>query len=294
MWKLKQLVLLICSLLIGSWSWSITGHHDQEGKQNGYTDKNGKQGKWIYYGKDRPEAGIPAEGKVEEGNYKDDRKEGIWIKYHNDGVTPKLKGEYENNRPKGSYIKYHANGKIKEMGTYEKGQYHDSLKRFHENGTLEFETIYNDLGKEQGKVRFYYPNGQVEYEYTSNNGKVTGKAVRYYENGDIKEIMNFNENGEPVGEPEVHEPVHPNKPLRDPGPPTKPAPKVSGTPRTNGVPWKPNGYNKLYNQDNEIWQDGMFKDAKLWDGKVYVYDRDGILLKVEVFKNGSYHSDGQL
>ncbi len=29
-------------------------------------------------------------------------------------------------------------------------------------------------------------------------------------------------------------------------------------------------------------------------GKVYVYDRDGILLKVKVYKNGVYHSDGQL
>ncbi len=26
-----------------------------------------RQGKWIFYGKDRPESGISAEGKVEEG-----------------------------------------------------------------------------------------------------------------------------------------------------------------------------------------------------------------------------------
>jgi antitoxin component YwqK of YwqJK toxin-antitoxin module len=50
----------------------------------------------------------------------------------------------------------------------------------------------------------------------------------------------------------------------------------------------------LYNKDGEIWQDGTFKNGVLFDGKVYVYDSDGILLKVKVYKNGVYHSDGQL
>jgi ribosomal protein S1 len=40
--------------------------------------------------------------------------------------------------------------------------------------------------------------------------------------------------------------------------------------------------------------DGIFKNGNLWEGKVYEYDKDGILLKVKVFKEGVYHSDGQL
>ena len=51
---------------------------------------------------------------------------------------------------------------------------------------------------------------------------------------------------------------------------------------------------KVYNKNAEISQDGVFKKGRLWDGKVYEYDSDGILLKVKIFKNGSYHSDGQL
>jgi antitoxin component YwqK of YwqJK toxin-antitoxin module len=50
----------------------------------------------------------------------------------------------------------------------------------------------------------------------------------------------------------------------------------------------------VFNSNDEIWQDGNFKNGLLWDGKVYEYDRDGILLKVKVYKNGLYHSDGQL
>ena len=68
-----------------SWSQNDTINQiDEEGK---------KQGLWIYYGKDRPESGYPKEGKVEEGTYKDDRKDGMWARYYNDGKTIKIRGE---------------------------------------------------------------------------------------------------------------------------------------------------------------------------------------------------------
>lgn len=287
---LKLIFLLLTLLSFGVKAGSP--YNDQDGI-NKVDDQNRKQGKWIYFGKDRPESGIPASGKVEEGSYKDDRKEGIWIKYHDDGVTPKLRGEYVNNRPRGNYVKYHPNGKIKEIGNFDKNQYHDSLKRFNENGKLEYEAIYNELGKEQGKVKYYYPNGQLEFEYTSANGVPAGKATRYYENGDVKEIISYNADGS-VGSSVQKDMVHPAVTVKDPGAVKDPAPSISGNPDTKGQKWQPNGYNKVYNSDGEIWQDGIFKNGKLWDGKVYVYDRDGILLKVKVYKEGAYHSDGQL
>ncbi len=37
-----------------------------------------KQGHWIYSGADRPDQGYPNEGKIEEGIYVNDRKEGPW------------------------------------------------------------------------------------------------------------------------------------------------------------------------------------------------------------------------
>ena len=39
----------------------------------------------------------------------------------------------------------HPNGKIKEEGTFIRNSYRDSLKRFHENGVIEFEAKYNHL-----------------------------------------------------------------------------------------------------------------------------------------------------
>lgn len=265
---------------------------DQKDKINQRGSDGKKQGRWIIYGEDRPSEGFPAKGKIEEGNYKDDRREGVWIMYHNDGVTPKLKGEYSNNRPNGKYVKYHMNGKIKEIGHFNGGEYTDSLKRYHSNGILSFEANYNNHGKEQGKVRFYYPNGQVEYEFATDNGIVIGKATRYYENGDVKEISVYNADGS-LKSSEVKEMSSPKAVVTPPITSAEQAPKIT-KPNMKGGKFQPNGYNKVYNSDDEIWQDGDFKDGKLHNGKVYVYDRDGILLKVKVFKNGIYHSDGQL
>jgi antitoxin component YwqK of YwqJK toxin-antitoxin module len=292
----RTLFLCLLSItILANRALSLDGEIAQqdESKKINQKDKNGlKQGYWIYYGKDRPEAGIPPSGKVEEGPYEDDRKEGLWIKYHNDGETPRIKGTYINNRPQGFYQKMHPNGKLKEEGTFIRNTYRDSLKRFHENGVIEFSANYNENGREQGKVKYYYPNGQVEFEYTAVDGKPNGKATRYYENGDVKELIEYDAEGRVISSIQK-EMVQPTVSVKDPGASKEKAPFVS-RPRTKGAKFVPNGYNKCYNDNDEIWQDGEFRNGQLWDGKVYEYDADGILLKVKVFKQGVYHSDGQL
>ena len=261
-------------------------------KINKVDDEGRKQGRWIYFGKDRPDLGYPMDGKIEEGEYKDDRKEGTWIKYHHDGITPKLKGTYVNNRPQGAYVKYHPNGNVKEKGSFVKNKYADSLVRYNINGQVEYLAFYNEEGKEEGDIKYYYDNGQLEFEYTSLNGVPTGKAVRYYENGDIKEEIEYAEDGS-VYQSEHKEMVNPSVVVDDPNKSKEKAPKIA-SPKTKGVTFLPDGYNKVYNDNDEIWLDGIFKKGSLWEGKVYEYDEDGILLKVKVFKEGVYHSDGQL
>jgi hypothetical protein len=160
------------------------------------------------------------------------------------------------------------------------------------NGKLELDVNYNDEGKEDGTVKYYYPNGQEEFVYEANNGVPKGKAIRYYENGDVKEVIYYASDGS-VEKSEQKEMVSPSVKVVDPGASKEMAPKIS-SPRTKGATFKPNAYNKVYNQNDEIWQDGDFRNGRLWSGKVYEYDSDGILLKVKVFKNGVYHSDGQL
>ena len=71
------------------------------------------------------------------------------------------------------------------------------------------------------------------------------------------------------------------------------APVVTNPIVKNGT-FNPNGYNKIYNEKDDILQDGVFKGGRLFDGKLYQYDRDGILFKVKIFKNGIYTADGQI
>ena len=285
--------ILLLGVFVGMGIFPLYAGSDQGDPQNTIDDEGRKQGKWIYLGKDRPELGYPAEGKVEEGVYKDNRKEGTWIKYHNDGKTPKLKGEYHNNRPSGAYEKIGANGVVIERGTFSKGKYVGKLERFYPDGSIKYVGNHNEEGLEEGKIVHYYSNGQEEFVYDAVGGKPTGQATRYYENGNIKEVITFGADGTPIDK-EYRDPIDPITPVENPDFQSKERPPAISSPRTNGTPFKPNGYNKVYNDNDEIWQDGDFKNGRLYEGKVYVYDNDGILLKVRVFKEGFYHSDGQL
>lgn len=118
-------LILSCVLL-----FSFNFHsYSQNDTINQVDDQGRKQGHWIYYGKDRPQSGYPLEGKIEEGPYKDDRKEGLWIKYHKDGITPKLKGQYHNNRPSGSYTKIGSGGEILDTGTFYRSNFNERIER---------------------------------------------------------------------------------------------------------------------------------------------------------------------
>jgi antitoxin component YwqK of YwqJK toxin-antitoxin module len=45
-----------------------------------------KQGKWVIYGKMSGDATYNPTDKVQEGNYKDDLKEGAWVEYNPGGT----------------------------------------------------------------------------------------------------------------------------------------------------------------------------------------------------------------
>jgi antitoxin component YwqK of YwqJK toxin-antitoxin module len=72
------------------------------------------------------------------------------------------------------------------------------------------------------------------------------------------------------------------------------APQVVKPKVALGLKFLPNGRNKLYTQTGDIWMDGDFKKGQLMDGKVFLYDSDGVLLKVRIYKNGAYERDGLL
>ena len=250
-----------------------------------------RQGKWVFTGKDYPHKNLPKTQKVEEGYYVDGRKEGTWIKYFSDGGV-QLKGTYNNNRPEGPYTRYFPNGKIAEQGEFKANGYKGLLLRYHDNGQLAYRANFNNQGQESGKVSYYHSNGKLALSYTVKNGEVQGQVLRYNTSGQVQSSFNVASDGaiSAVQKANNQTTVVVPKPVST----TNVYPPRLTNPKTKGLRFVPNGYNKVYNDNDEIWMDGEFKNGQLYDGKVYDYDQDGILQKVRIYKLGKYHSDGQL
>ena len=141
-------------------------------------------------------------------------------------------------------------------------------------------------------IQYFYENGKVELEYTIKNDVLIGEVKRYYSDGSLREEQKFDEKGNATTYKTYKQSEKTVKP--EAATSNEIFPPTVKNPKTKGLKFVPNGYNKIYNLSEEIWMDGEFKNGQLWDGKVFDYDKDGILLKVRVFKNGKYHSDGQL
>ncbi len=252
-----------------------------------------RQGKWVFTGKDFPNRNLPKTQKVEEGYYVNGRKEGTWTKFFPDGKI-QLKGNYNNNRPQGTYTRYYPNGKIAEQGNFQANGYKGLLLRYHENGQLAYRANFNNQGQESGKVCYYHPNGKLALSYTVKNGQVQGQVARYNTSGQLLNSFEVTADGA-VGKLQKAS-AQQNNPSPKPVAATNSnvyPPRLSN-PKTKGLRFVPNGYNKVFNDNDEIWMDGEFKNGQLYDGKVYDYDQDGILQKVRIYKLGKYHSDGQL
>lgn len=58
----------------------------------------------------------------------------------------------------------------------------------------------------------------------------------------------------------------------------------------NGV-FNPNGYNKIYNHMDKVWQEGEFKKGKLYNGTLYNYNSDGTLLRGFTYEKGLQSSE---
>ncbi len=261
--------------------------------QNKRNANGERHGKWVFTGKDFPQKKMPKTQKVEEGYYVNGRKEGTWVKYFSDGSV-QLKGTYNNNRPEGSYTRYYSNGKIAEQGEFRANGYKGLLMRYHENGQLAYRANFNNQGQESGKVCYYHPNGKLALSYTVKNGQIQGQVARYNNSGQLQNSFEVAADGQ-IGKLQkttAQTSVTTPKPASEATSNVYP-PRLSN-PKTKGLRFVPNGYNKVFNDNDEIWMDGEFKNGQLYDGKVYDYDQDGILQKVRIYKLGKYHSDGQL
>ena len=259
------------------------------------TDNEGKkQGKWILLGKSKFESCYPQNAIVEEGFYIDNKKTGIWKDYHCNGNL-RTKITYQNGRPEGPVSKYHENGKLKEEGIWKLNKWVGEYKLYYSNGQTQQEFNFNANGKREGKQRYFYESGKIMIEGDWAGGQESGVVKEFYETGEIKSEKNYNSGNIDVASIKEFDAKKPQKimPVQETKKIVIKKEEIVESKKTTTT-FLLNGYHVLYNKNRQISKEGDFKDNYLIDGKNFIYDDNGILQKIEIYKNGHYAGNAQI
>lgn len=255
-------------------------------------DRTGNRiGFWILDEANNP-VSAKSKNKAKEGYYVNGRKEGVWVLFHKNTSTPRIIGEFSDNRPKGVFFRFDLKGEMVQAGTTRKDLL---LQPMVVATTAAFDCKINFKNSElvAGQVFFHknnFTNKQNSFQFwvekAFNSNKSNQQNVDYsWLNSNYKNIEKaFDEARIPNAQKST---VEATKVVGN-------GPVVKSPRMLNGAVFHPNGWNKVYNDQDEIWIDGKFKNAQLWDGKEFIYDTDGVLMKVKVFKNGEFFSNGML
>ncbi len=258
------------------------------GSKINYTDSSGlRQGYWQITGDISIEEGYRKNQVIEEGEYLNNKREGLWKKYY---PTGSLRSEinYSDNHPYGDYKTYYPEGNIEEEGTWLSNRNIGTFKRYHENGKIAQEFNFNTAGKREGEQTYYYATGVCQMKVELDNGVVHGLYKTFYPDGSPMEEMRMTNGVIEEGSLVAYKPK--KKVKTDVEMPTLPRTETrpNTTDKPNLAEFKESGFNTLYNKDKQVTQVGEFQEGRLWNGKWYRYNENGILKRVEVYKNGRF------
>lgn len=170
-------------------------------------DKFGlKQGLWKEFHKN---------GRVKrEGNYKDDKENGIFREYDKDGklleMTKYENGLVEEGAEEAMLLdirtKYYKNGKVHSVGGYtQDGKKQGVFKQFDQNGEVRTSFIYqqdqkigegvvDSKGVNQGPWKHYYKTGELRSEGNYVDGLKDGDWVFYHKSGEVEQKGKYRQN----------------------------------------------------------------------------------------------------
>ncbi|MBL1232376.1 MAG: toxin-antitoxin system YwqK family antitoxin [Flavobacteriales bacterium] len=258
-----------------------------------YIDENNlKQGFWKIFGRMKKLPDYQPDQVVEQGDYENSRKQGIWKMFYPNGKT-KSEVAYVNSRPNGYYKTYYENGELEEEGEWKNNRNVGKFVRKHPNGEIAQEFIFNEKGKRDGEQKYYYEDGAVMIVAEIKEGKEE-KVTEYYPDGSLKAEKVFVDGNLDVTNTKLYEPKTPIKEVTTAEKDPVKIVKVDKAEDVNKGIFDGNGQHKLYNKDKQISKDGLFKNYRLMDGKNYKYDENGILISIELIKNGRYIGEAPL
>lgn len=251
-----------------------------------YTDVNNlKQGFWVITNKVKKLPNCDETAKIEEGTYADSKKVGNWKKYYCNG---KLNNEltYVSNRPSGYARFYHENGNLMEEGQWENNRWVGEHKFYYETGKLNYVWTHNNTGKREGVQKYYHPNGKIMIEGDWKDGKENGVIKEYFEDGSLKAEKNYADGAFDAAKSKSYEPNQKEGSKEEAPAEVKKAEtttNVAKTPLTVGQ--IPDGFNKTFTRFGKPEKEGTFKDGKLLEGKVYIYEGT-THVKTALYKGG--------
>jgi antitoxin component YwqK of YwqJK toxin-antitoxin module len=290
MTKYLLLFIIIISKASFAQSFELLG-----GDTINYIDQNNKkQGHWIFWGRMKKLPNYKDDQKVEEGGFVDNLKEGVWKKYFPNG-TLENEISFKNGIAKGKYINYFDNGKMQEEGLWTGGKQVGKFVRYHPNGKIAQEFNFNTQGKREGSQKYYYDNGNLMIEGVWAAGNKDGVVREYYNNGDLKSEKTYSDGKVDETSVKTFEPKRPEIKTKPEKAPEKTIVKVQEDEKLlelSGGNFTGNGQAKLYNKNRQISKEGLFEQFKLISGKEYIYNENGILIRIAIYKNGVYMGDG--
>lgn len=276
-------LFLLAGIAFASGSLSEYNKKDDQGRKQGFWQIKGYMGNDPSYG---------AENIVEEGTYVDDKKEGLWKKYYPTG-TLKSEITYINNRPNGPYSVFYPSGQLEEKGNWSRNKNTGEFNRFYKNGEPQQEFFFDDTGLRNGVQRYFHENGQLSLEVNIIDGKEAGVMKRFDESGKLIEEKSMNAGQLVAGSIKRYDKPSKDEPKIEIAKDAKTTTTTSD--KTNSAhQFQANGFNTLYDKNQQLSQVGEFKNGRLWDGKWHRYDSNGILQRIEIYKNGRYVGDGVL
>ncbi|CAN5198545.1 hypothetical protein BH09BAC5_BH09BAC5_20760 [soil metagenome] len=262
-----------------------------------YTDPQGKrQGHWTIFGKMQKNKAYANDAKVEEGVYKDSQKSGVWKAYYPDGKN-KNEFTFVNNRPNGHAILYNENGLKAEEGTWVGVRWSGEYHLYYDDGTERQSFNYNAVGQRDGKQVYKNPNGTLAIEVNLKAGKEDGWKKEYDANGKL--IRETFYNGGVIDNSKTKEYASADKVEKAPEDPTvnaaeKPPVASSDMKASSGAgEFKGEGANTLV-RNGQITQKGTFHLYRLVDGESRIYDNNGMLIQIKLYKGGKYVGDAPI
>jgi antitoxin component YwqK of YwqJK toxin-antitoxin module len=249
-----------------------------------------KKGHWMIYNRTKKLPDYTDDQLVEEGQYINNRKEGIWKAYHNNG---KLKSEitYVSGRPNGFSKFYYKSGLPNEEGTWVNGKWDGNYKFYYENGQLSYDWNYVN-GKREGVQLYLHENGNKMYEGAWKDGQENGELKEYNRDGQLIAIKVFKPGGKmDTIASKTFKPMAGEKGAGVVAPTSNEKPKGSvesvieeDTERA-WLGYKESGFHKVKSKGGYLIREGVFDNGNFMTGKAYKYV-GGKLAKTIIYKNG--------